>query len=563
MKKPKLGLVSIFILTVLGLFSLSTPGVFAAGEIAVDNSNIAWSPYGWVTNGSVYKQSPTVGSYINVAFTGTTLGLNIDTSMVSAPAVPANFTVSAYIDGGAPITLSLADVSANQLIFTSSLSSGSHYAHIAVDSNTNFSSRWSYSGGEPISLLRVTSIQLESSGTIQNLATTPLAQTGPKILYYGDSITEGNGISGTYGSQSHASVVGNALDAQYGIHGYSSLTWWFSILSNTPDFHFPVADAVNFPTAAWNNYYKNVSLLNTANLSSSGYREESPDAVFNNLGINDIAIYGLGAPFGGATALNNYTANLYDWLEQQRSALGARPAIFMVVPFNYSCTSAINPIYNLTQEGYLQLYKTTYLNTINSYKADNNDNRVFIIDLGTNGCQTVVDNSPDGLHPNETGAQILGEEIASLAEPNIILNTPLTASINGHNVADGMTVSGQAIISGTAPGGSTVSISAQPGNYTCTTTVAVNGTWSCTLSSLTNATTYSLEISTQTTYGQTLQLGVISIIYMLASSINSEASTTILAQTGIGRLHVIGPTLFLLLGCVSTLLYVLNKKHRT
>lgn len=561
MKKPKLGLVSIFILTMVGFFSLSTPGVFAAGEIAVDNSNIAWSPYGWVANGSVYKQSPTVGSYINVAFTGTTLGLNVDASMVSAPAVPANVTVSAYIDGGAPITLSLADVSANQLIFTSSLSSGSHYAHIVIDSNTNFSSRWSYSGGAPISLLRVTSIQLESSGTIQSLATTPLAQTGPKILYYGDSITEGNGISGTYGSQSHAAVVGDALDAQYGIHGYSSLTWWFSILSNTPDFHYPVTDIANFPTAVWNNYYKDASLLNTANLSSSGYREGTPDAVFNNLGINDIAIYALGAPFGGATALNNFTANLTDWLEQQRTALGSRPAIFMVIPFNYSCTNAINPIYNLTQEANLQLYKQTYIDTVNDYKAANSDNRVFILELGADGCQTVVDNSPDGLHPNETGAQILGEEIASLSEPYIILDTPLTTSINGQSVSDGMAITAPAVVSGTAPGSSTITITAQPGNHTCITTVAVNGTWSCTLSSLTSGTTYNFSISAVTTYGQTLQLDVLSVTYALASSVNSEQSTTILAQTGISKLQIIRPTLFLLLGCVTTLLYVRNKKH--
>jgi len=526
MKKPKLGLVSIFILTMVGFFSLSTPSVFAAGEIAVDNSNIAWSPYGWVANGSVYKQSPTVGSYINVAFTGTTLGLNVDASMVTAPAVPANVIVSAYIDGGAPISLTLADVSVNQLIFTSSLSSGSHYAHIVIDSNTNSSSRWSYSGGAPISLLRVTSIQLESSGTIQSLAATPLAQTGPKILYYGDSITEGNGISGTYGSQSHAAIVGNALDAQYGIHGYSSLMWWFSVLSNTPDFNYPISDAANFPTAVWNNYFKNSSLLNTANLPSSGYIEGTPDAIFNNVGVNDINLYGL----LGLTAINNYAANINDWLEQQRTTIGARPAIFMVVPFNYNCTAEMQPTYNIP---YVQLYKQTYIDTVNDYKTSNSDNRVFIIDLGENGCQTVIDNSSDGLHPNATGAQLLGEEIASLAEPNIILDTPLTASINGQNVSDGMNITAPAVLSGTAPGSSTITITAQPGSHLCTTTVAVDGAWSCTITGLSGGTTYQINISVLTTYNQTINLDEFTIVYSNAETGNVLSEGGKLAKTGI------------------------------
>lgn len=545
MKKPKLGLVSIFILTALSFFSLSTPGVFAAGEIAVDNPNIAWSPYGWVANGSVYRQSPTVGSYINVAFTGTTLGLNVDASMVSAPAAPANVTVAAYIDGNAPITLSLADVSANQLIFTSSLSSGDHYAHIVIQSNTNFSSRWSYSGGTPISLLRITSIQLSPSGLTKSLATTPLAQTGPKIIYYGDSITEGNGIGGTYGSQSHASVVGDTLDAQYGIHGYSSLTWWFSILSNTPDFSYPASDVVNFPTAIWNNHYKDTSLLNNPALANSGYSEGTPDAVFNNLGINDINIYGI----FGVAALNNYATNISDWLEQQRAALGARPAIFMVVPFNYGCTIELQPTYNIPN---VQLYKQTYLDAINNYKSSNNDNRVFIIDLGENGCQTVVDNSSDGLHPNTTGAQLLGEEIANLAASNIILDTPLTASINGQDITNGMTVNAPAIISGTAPSGSTITITAQPGNNTCTTTASTNGTWSCTLSSPSNGT---LSIVAQTTYNQTLALGPFSFII---SPISSNTAET-LAKTGKDR----GSYIYILITVVVGFSVIVNSQLNT
>lgn len=538
MRKTRLVFWATIFISFFCFFQLATPqSAFAAGEVAIDDPNIAWSPYGWVANGNTYKQSPTVGSYVDIAFTGNTIGLNVDVSMLGGPVLPSNITISAYIDNDTPLTMSLNDVSANQLIFTNSLSNGTHYAHIVIESNTNYSSRWSYSGGDPLSLLRITSLQLNGSGITNSLQNTPIYKLGPKIIYFGDSITEGNGVSaGSYGSSSTAANVGKLLNSSYGIHGYESLTWWSSIFSNTTDFTYPISDTMNFPAAVWNNNYHGSSLLNNLNLPSSGFKEGAPDAIFNNLGINDINLYS----FFGVTALNNYASNIQDWLEQTRFSLGARPAIFMVMPFNYNCTSLINSTYNSTQESTLQLYRQKYIDTIANYKANNSDNRVFLIDLGVSGCQTVVDNSTDNLHPNKTGAILLGERIANLSKPNIILDTPLTANVNNQALKDRMIVSSLVALSGTAPGNSTITISTEPGGHVCTTIATVDGTWTCKLESLIKNMDYKISVSAYTTYGQYLYIDDFTVIY--TGTVSSTTSTdNRLAETGIdsGMLMVI------------------------
>lgn len=533
MKKLHLGVLA---LAVFGLLSLSLVfngnKVFAVGEVAVDNSNLVWSPYGWVSNGSTYRQSPTVGSYVNIAFTGTTLGLNVDTSMIVAPASANNIRVVAYIDGNStPIVKTLNDVVTNQLTFSAGLSSGSHYAKIVLSSNNNMSSRWSYSG-PPISLLRITSLQLSASGTILDLNSTPINQTGPKIIYYGDSITEGNGLSGSYGDTSNAAIVGQQLSGKYGIHGYSSLTWWLSVVSNTPDFYLPTSNIAQFPDAVWNNYYQTESLFNTSGVSSSGYKDGTPDAVFNNLGINDVSIYGLGPPFGGTNAVNLFKANIAEWLNQERSALGARPAIFMVMPFNYNCTTTSNPSYNAGNISKLQIYRQAWLDTIDEYKTSSTDNRVFVIDLGEAACETVVANSSDNLHPNPTGSQILGTQIADLARPNIIMDTPFTAKANGQTLADGIELTSPLVLTGTSPAFSTVTITSQPGNSVCITTANLSGNWTCSMEPYSTTGDYTLTASAYTTYGQLFNLGSYDVSIsaeLLSATIND---TSILAPTG-------------------------------
>lgn len=488
--------------------------VSAAGEVGISNANLKWSPYNWVSSGTTWKQSPTVGAYLDVAFTGTTLGLNVDSSFVTSTATPANLRITAYIDGNTiPIVRTMADVTSGQLMFSSSLAPGNHYAHIVVSSNTNNSSRWAATSGTPRSTLRITSVQLGATDTTLPLSSTPLAKNGPKILYYGDSITEGNNIGGvgTYGELSHASVLGEELNANYGVHGYGSAVWYFSLISSAPDFHFLSSDTTNYSTGNWRNYYQGESLLNSVANPSSGYKEGIPDAIYNNLGINDVNIYGLGAPFGGSFALQQFEDRVYEWLEEARSAIGARPAIFMVVPFGYNCTQAINPDLNSGQIANLQLYKTTYLDAINTYKSDNQDTRVITIDLGAEGCQVVFDNSTDKLHPNPTGARLLAELIAAESEDQIIPDVPLAA-----------TATEEGEVTGTAPRGSTVTVTLQPGGHTCTAVAGSDDEWSCQLPDTTGG-SFSMSITADTTYDQTLNYTA--SIELLALIVPEQVST--------------------------------------
>lgn len=528
-----LNIVRILVFAGLALaYSLVSPNAaLAAGEIPIDNPNLGWSPYGWVASGSTYKQSPTVGSYLDVAFTGTTLGINVDTSMVVAPAVPANIKVNAYIDGDTVgITKSLADVSGGQIIFTTALSPSSHYATIVLSVNPGSGDRWNVTSGTPKATLRITSVQLSPAGIISPLTITPLARTGPRIIYYGDSITEGNAIGGAgiHGESSTAARVGQLLGGPYGIHGYASLTWWFALLSNTSEFFYPSSDIANHPNAVWNNYYQGASLLNTAGVSSSGYKDGVPDAVFNNLGINDTSSFGLAPPFGGQTALNYFAANISGWLTEQRAALGARPAIFMVMPFNYNCTTEINPAYNAGIVANLQMYRQLYIDTINSYIASNQDSRVYLIDLGAGGCQTVISNSIDGLHPNAAGAAALSAQISALAQPNIIMDMALTAKAGEQDLAAITLLGRSPLVSGTAPAGSTVTVSVQPGGHSCTAVASLSGTWSCTLQTLTAAGSYTIQVSAVTTYGETLTYGP----YTVTVSADAQNVSNLLAETG-------------------------------
>lgn len=549
--RTKLQVVVLVLLLALSNLFLWPSSVGAVGEVSVGDSNIAWSPYGWVASGTTYKQTATVGSYVDIAFSGTTLGLNVDASMIVSPANPANMSVYAYIDGSAtPVTKTMAQVSSGQLIFSNSLSSGNHYAHIVLAISINNDGRWYSTGGSPKALLRITSFQLDGSGTTLPLSGTPLAKEGPKILYYGDSITEGNTINAdTTGANSVAARVGQVIGGPYGVHGYGSLMWWFSILSKTTDFY--VQSSGSPETAVWNNYYQGTSLLNTATDPSSGYKEGVPDAVYNNNGINDLAIYGLGAPYGGATALSNFNANVGDWLVDERAAIGARPAIFMVMPFNYNCTTDIAPSYTSGQIANIQLYRQNYLDTIQSYIDASHDNRVFVIDLGEEGCQIVQDNSSDHLHPNSTGAQLLGDLIAAASEPNIILDVPLRADANGQDLAVTHTLGSSVAFSGRAPAASAVTVSVSPGDYSCTATVDHNGDWSCQIDGIAKSGNYNFLVTAVTTYGQTLTYGPYSI------NVTGPETSTTLAESGFDTRSA----LLLSLALMTTLGLVLARRR--
>lgn len=478
-----------------------------AAPVAVDDPNIFWSPYTWVSNGSAYKQSPTVGSYINVAFSGDTLALNVDDSFVLNP---SQLSVVAFIDGDTPIVRTMADVSAGQITFSTSLSSGDHFARIVIRHNADTSGRWVVVGDTPRSTLRITSIEISDSGAILPLGATPLATRAPRVLYYGDSITEGNGIAGgAYGWNATGPLVGWLLNAEYGVKGYSSSTWYVNFLSGVPDFHY-LTSSGSYNTGAWRNYYQGESLLNDVNIPSSGYKDGTPDAIYNNLGINDRALYS----FLGDAGVDDFRVRITEWLEEARAAVGGRTAIFMVVPFNYNCTTAIKPDENEVNNA---RYKNAYLAAFNDHITNSGDTRTYLIDLGEEACQVVVDNGSDHLHPNETGAQLLAQMIVERTEGYILYedDVQIAAQMNGQAITNNMELpANPPTFTGTAPAGSTLTMTLTQGSSVvdCIATADEDGEWSCAFASALGGGAYTLSITGETSWGEAMDFGTFSVM---------------------------------------------------
>lgn len=226
----------------------------------------------------------------------------------------------------------------------------------------------------------------------------------------------------------------------------------------------------------------------------------------------------------------------------------------MVVPFNYYCTNAINPATSPATEATYAIYLPAYLNTINQYKTTSGDQRVYIIDLGVGGCQTVVANSVDGLHPNPAGAKILGQQIAALARPNIY-NT-LAASVSASSVQNGTNIASTTpTITGTGIPGSQISVSI--GSQNCTTSIAVTGNWSCTFASAFTAGSYTFRVTETAPWSQVFTYGPFAITIGSTTTPPSPTSTlaatganTVLAWLGVVSLFAVG---------IATIVFVQRK----
>ncbi len=369
-------------------------GGTGTGFVSITNESLIWSPYNWYFNGSSYAQATAGGAYVKIAFTGSSLAIGIDDSHIIG-FDPDTIILHAYIDGSTTaIEKDLSEMSGNLLTITSSLSRGKHYAIIYL-AQTGFYDRWSI----PANSLRITKFQLDPGGTVYTLLKTPLGERSQKIIIYGDSITEGTG--NTSAEYSYAAVMAQQLDMEYGQLGYSSLGWGRNGGGGLPYFY----DSSDLTASQWRMHDNTHSRLVNNNSVSSGFVDGAPDGVFVNLGINDV---------GHSPDMQG---KITSWLQEIRSAIGTEPAIFMVVPFNYGDTS--NAAY--------QTYRTAWLAGISDYLAAYpTDSRVFTLDLGTSAFDTVAAHSSDGLHPDDTGAAILGAELADLAEASLETTAPAT-----------------------------------------------------------------------------------------------------------------------------------------
>lgn len=376
-----------------------------AGFVAVNDPNLYWSPYNWHANGSTWTETTPGGAYLKIAFTGSTLKLDVSTSTMSGVDL-SGVAVDAYVDGsGTAITRTLGALSAaGVLTFSTSLGAGSHYAIIYLSKTPQVSDRWN----GPAEVLRVTGIQLASdgSGNSRSLSGTPIAPLSGRLLIYGDSITEGIMVSSA--EKSYAAVMAQQLGYEYGQVGYGFLGWTHQGTGNTPYFY----DSTATSSSLWRYFDAGKSrMVSNADLSQ-GFLDGTPNAVFVNMGIND-------ADTSTGAALMRY--KVAAWLADVRTALGANPAIFVISPFNFGSTTVTADV----------TYKAALIGGISDYQSTHpSDQRVYALDLGTSGYNTVQSDTSDGLHPRDTASASLGQSLAALALPNVPYVPPVAPSVS-------------------------------------------------------------------------------------------------------------------------------------
>jgi lysophospholipase L1-like esterase len=353
--------------------------------VPISNTSIAISPYTWYS-GSDYKQINAAGGYIKVAFSGTHLGVGVDTSKLAGIS-PSNIFLRTYIDGSTtPVNKTLANVNNGEVVFSDNLASGNHYAIIYGGFNVSNSRR---SGNPPASLM-IKSIILSTGSEVQSLTGTPIVPSNKKILFYGDSITEGSLVS--VAEKGYAPTLAKNLGLEYGQLGYGGGRWNTIHSSGVPAFY------TNTITDNRRNYSENKCRLD----GNGKYLDGAPTAIFNNYGINDAR---------GSTGAPTMRSAVTGWLGAARAASSPNTEMYMIMPFNYG-----NGSYDAT-------YKAAYLSGFQDYTlAHPDDDRVYLIDLGVKAWDVVDTNSIDDLHPNDTGSALLAGLIKDALTPLVVQN---------------------------------------------------------------------------------------------------------------------------------------------
>lgn len=223
---------------------------------------VRFSPYNWkVTPTSAKSINP--GSYFNTLFTGTSCTLNFDlTGEMASP-----FTMAYRIDLCGPwryITVSTPTVALDMSGSDAAFATDGHFLEVVFRANNNngITQRWN----PQTAAMVLTGIALDSGAVLK----LPPNAKSKRILFYGDSITEGMEthlpIHDATGAWTF--IAGSALGAEFGIVGFASQGWASA--------YNPPAYTPFFPST-WNYIYEGVA----RDFSNA------PDLIVINHGTND------------------------------------------------------------------------------------------------------------------------------------------------------------------------------------------------------------------------------------------------------------------------------------
>ena len=353
--------------------------------LAPDAVGVALSP------GNQYVVAGTSLQWIHTAtsarfnFTGTSLGVNLDLSLLTA----AGISTALYpylnwsIDGAGWQRTAVTSVVA----LASGLASATHTAEVRYEP-LDESDTWT-----PHSAVKVIGWVVDS-GSALSAPTGNAAVRSKLAVLMGDSITRGYAAVNS-ALTSYGPLLGHALNAEIGIIGFSGQGWGKAATNVAPAFtstfgYFDSAHARTLPTL---------------------------DYFLIAQGTND------GTTSGLSTLVQSQLATV-------RSATGARTLIVILLPFNGQQATPI----------------TT---GINAYIAATSDPRVLIVDTSTRHLGFTANGGPatqyavDGVHPTSEGHALLAADLVAAiktfesASPSLYA-TPGSSRTVGGGVLSGL-----------------------------------------------------------------------------------------------------------------------------
>ncbi len=341
-------------------------------RIALSDPNLFFSPYNWSVDSTNTAITAQPGAYLTGSFQSADVRLNVDTSFLATLPNRSGPLLRWQVDSDLTHTYQLAAGDKQIPLNSGSLAAGTHTFKVWFVAADHTQDRWQ----TPLEALRVTGITLDVGGTTQTST-----QRAKRILFFGDSITEGVRTESAHGSvaidddATHAFTYtcAAALNAEFGVVGIAQQGW---TVPGQPGSNVPIF------FDAWPFHFS----------GKSRTFSPSPDYVVVVQGTNDAL-----APADP----NHVKAVVVNWLVAARSAMPSS-RFCIVVPFGGFEREA------LTQA--VQAYKAAHAT----------DTKVFLIDLGISVQAGLSDpsgapssHSHDGIHPDAATSQNLGTLLAT------------------------------------------------------------------------------------------------------------------------------------------------------
>lgn len=339
-----------------------------SNTVAVSDSTIqgSQSAYNWYTSGSTYMLSINPGAYLTPGFTGTSLSVGVDVSVLMSNGLPPTYypVVKYSVDGGAYTSTRLVSGQTSITVATGLTDTTHTFFIVFTGSDAGGNDQW-WNGNNA---LRITNFTVDT-GRVTVLNSQTYAGT---YWALGDSITAGVGaLNNPVFSLAEDPTLGyQALIAAYFGRPYGNVAFsgqgWTGTSSGVP----PFPSTYNLILSGVSRTFTPVPSLITVNEGSNSAPSSSADVV---------------------TMLGNL-----------RACGDANTVIFLIIPFNQSAVTVLT-------------------NGYNTYHASNPTEKTYLLDLGSAGASVVTANSYDGgSHPNATGYAILAGMLEPLMQPYLL-----------------------------------------------------------------------------------------------------------------------------------------------